>query len=41
MNLPLQEKEVLAYILRVTGEQYLKRADEMLEEVANDEKLES
>lgn len=34
MNLPQQEKEQLAHNLKVTGEQYLKRADEMLEEVA-------
>lgn len=37
MNIPQEEKEQLAHNLRVTGEQYLKRAEEMLDEIANEE----
>ena len=40
MNIPQEEKEQLAHNLRVTGEQYLKRADEILEEVADESKYE-
>lgn len=32
-----EEKEQFAHNLKVTGEQYLKRADEILEEVADNE----
>ena len=41
MNIPQQEKEELAHNMKVTGEQYLKRAEEILEEIANEDKLES
>jgi hypothetical protein len=41
MNISQEEKEQFAHNLKITGEQYLKRAEEMLEEVSNDEKLES
>ena len=37
MDISQEEKEQLAHNLRVTGEQYLKRADEILEEVADEE----
>jgi hypothetical protein len=36
MNIPQEEKEQLAHNLRVTGEQYLKRAEEILEDVAEE-----
>jgi len=38
MNIPQQQKEQLAYNLKLTGEQYLKRAEELLSEIAEEEK---
>lgn len=35
-----EEKEQFAHNLKVTGMQYLKRAEEMLDEVAEEEKYE-
>lgn len=37
MNIPQQQKEQLAYNLKLTSEVYLKRAEELLSEVADGE----
>lgn len=36
MNIPQQQKEQLAYQLRLSGEQYIKRAEELLEEASEE-----
>ena len=38
MNIPQQQKEQLAYNLKLSGEQYIKRAEELLSEIAEEEK---
>ena len=37
-NIPQQQKEQLAYNLKLSGAQYIKRAEELLSEIAEEEK---